>query len=142
MIAMMRKSLRCISSPESLRVHVPNNWVLRVLVLVIIEQVLGKYMIIRYLAHPGDKWVLCKSTKLLAPSTMLVHDRQIKWGFPKIRGTFLRGPHNKDHSILGSILESPYFGKLPNQILRLGTFFANRPLNSIALKSTPQNFQP
>ena len=33
----------------SLRVHVPNNWILRVLVMVIIVQVLGKYMIIRYL---------------------------------------------------------------------------------------------
>ena len=35
------------------------------------------------------------------------------WEFPKIRGTLLRGPHNKDYSILGSILGSPYFGKLP-----------------------------
>ena len=25
------------------------------------------------------------------------------------------GPNNKDYSILGSILGSPYFGKLPNQ---------------------------
>ena len=33
----------------TLRVHVPNNWVLRVLVIVIVVQVLGKYMIIRYL---------------------------------------------------------------------------------------------
>ena len=30
------------------------------------------------------------------------------WGFPKIRGT-----NNKDYSILGSKLGSPYFGKLP-----------------------------
>ena len=30
------------------------------------------------------------------------------WGFPKIRGT-----NNKGYSILGSILGSPYFGKLP-----------------------------
>ena len=28
-------------------------------------------------------------------------------------GTLLGGPHNKDHSILGSISWSPYFGKLP-----------------------------
>ena len=33
----------------TLRVHVPNNWVLRVLVIVIVVQVLGKYMIIGYL---------------------------------------------------------------------------------------------
>ena len=28
-------------------------------------------------------------------------------------GTLLGVPHNKDYSILGSILGSPYFGKLP-----------------------------
>ena len=26
------------------------------------------------------------------------------WGFPKIKGTILGGPSNKDYSILGSIL--------------------------------------
>ena len=35
------------------------------------------------------------------------------WGFPKIRGTLFGGPYNKGYSILGSILGSPYFGKLP-----------------------------
>ena len=52
-----------------------------------------------------------------------------KWEFPKIRGTVLEDPQNKDYSILGSILGSPYFGKLPNtsgigspgQIQDLGT---------------------
>ena len=34
-------------------------------------------------------------------------------GFPKIRGTLLGGPYNKDYSILGSILGSPCFEKLP-----------------------------
>ena len=33
--------------------------------------------------------------------------------FPKIRGTFLGGPWNQDHSILGSILGHPYSGKIP-----------------------------
>ena len=33
----------------SQRVQVPNNWVLGFFVIVIIVQVLGKYMIIRYL---------------------------------------------------------------------------------------------
>ena len=33
--------------------------------------------------------------------------------FLKIRGTLFGGPYNKDYSILGSILGSPYFGKLP-----------------------------
>ena len=36
-----------------LRVHVPTNWILRVLVIVIIVQVLGKYMSIRYLDPLG-----------------------------------------------------------------------------------------
>ena len=35
------------------------------------------------------------------------------WGFPKIRGTFSVGPHNKDYSILGSISGSPYLRKVP-----------------------------
>ena len=38
------------------------------------------------------------------------------WGFPKIKGTLFGGPHNKDYSILGSILGSPYFGKLPHGV--------------------------
>ena len=37
-----------------------------------------------------------------------------KWGFPKIRGTLIGGPRNKDYSILGSILGSPNFGNVPN----------------------------
>ena len=38
-----------IQQAPTLRVHVPNNWVLRVWAIVIVVQVLGKYMIIRYL---------------------------------------------------------------------------------------------
>ena len=36
-------------------------------------------------------------------------------GFPKlgVPGTFFWGPHNKDYSILGSILGFPHFGKVP-----------------------------
>ena len=34
-------------------------------------------------------------------------------GFPKLGVPFLGTPHNKDYSILGSILGSPYIGKLP-----------------------------
>ena len=37
----------------SVRVHVPNIWVLRVLVIVITVQVLGKYMLIRILGPLG-----------------------------------------------------------------------------------------
>ena len=36
-------------SLSCLRVHVPDNWLLRFWVIGIIVQVLGKYMIIRYL---------------------------------------------------------------------------------------------
>ena len=32
---------------------------------------------------------------------------------PKIWGIFLAGPHNKDDTILGPMLGSPYLGKLP-----------------------------
>ena len=30
-----------------------------------------------------------------------------------MRGTLFGGPYDKDYTILGSILGSPYFGKLP-----------------------------
>ena len=36
--------------------------------------------------------------------------------FPKLGGTLFGGPHNEDHSISGSVLGSPYFGKLSNVI--------------------------
>ena len=35
-------------------------------------------------------------------------------GFPKL-GVPFGGPHKKDYGILGSILGSPYLGKLPSQ---------------------------
>ena len=38
----------------------------------------------------------------------------MKQGFPKGRGTYFGGPHNKDYSILRSAFGSPYFRKLPN----------------------------
>ena len=34
-------------------------------------------------------------------------------GVSQNQGYHFRGPHNKDYSILGSILGLPYFGKLP-----------------------------
>ena len=37
-------------------------------------------------------------------------------GVFKLAVPFNRGPYNKDYSILGSILGSPYFGKLPNEL--------------------------
>ena len=37
-------------------------------------------------------------------------------GFPNY-GYLFGGPHNKDYSILGSILGSPYFGKLPSSVI-------------------------
>ena len=35
------------------------------------------------------------------------------WEFPKIRVPFQGGSHYKDYTVLGCILGSPYFGKLP-----------------------------
>ena len=46
-------------------------------------------------------------------------------GFPKIRATFFGGPHIRDYSVLGSILGSPYFGKLPCVLLLKWTFLEN-----------------
>ena len=37
----------------------------------------------------------------------------IRMGVCQNYGYHFRGPHNKDYSILGSILGSPYLGKLP-----------------------------
>ena len=42
-------------------------------------------------------------------------------GFSKISGAFWGGPYNKDNNILGSILGSPYLGKLPNSFQVLNT---------------------
>ena len=42
-------ALRSTLSSITQRVHAPNNWVLKVLVVAIIVQVLAKYMIIEYL---------------------------------------------------------------------------------------------
>ena len=61
-----------------------------------------------------------------------------RWGFPKIRGTLFGGPHNKDYSILGSILGSPYFGKLPYGCF---TFVARRCLISDGLVKKQQTDQ-
>ena len=35
------------------------------------------------------------------------------FGFPQMRGSLFRGPYNQDSNIFGSILGSPYLGKLP-----------------------------
>ena len=37
-------------------------------------------------------------------------------GVSQNRGTLFGCPYNKDYSILGSILGSPYFGKLPSSM--------------------------
>ena len=50
--------------------------------------------------------------ELHSSTRILVQDAVFIWGFPKIRGTFLGVPIIRI-SILGSILGSPYFGKLP-----------------------------
>ena len=40
---------------------------------------------------------------------------RFRWGFPKIRSTLLGVPIIRINSILGSILGSPYLGKLPDE---------------------------
>ena len=59
-----------------------------------------------------------------------------KWGFPKIRDTLFGGLHNKDYSILGSILGSPYLGKLPNHPI------LNPKPQTQTLKPQPQTLKP
>ena len=46
-------------------------------------------------------WLKLRGSETLSFSVM---------GFPKVRGTFLGGAHNKDYSILGSILGYPNLG--------------------------------
>ena len=48
------------------------------------------------------------ATLLIAPP--------LNGGFPNL-GYLFGGPHNKDYSMLGSILGSPYIGKLPNGLI-------------------------
>ena len=43
-------------------------------------------------------------------------------GVSQNQGTIFRGPHNKDYSLLGSILGSPYLGKLPYLAVQDVTF--------------------
>ena len=61
----------------------------------------------------------------------------LNWGFPKIGGYPFGGPNNKDYGIFGSILGSPYFGKLPNGGLGLRNTVPNwwRILNAETLAS-------
>ena len=40
-------------------------------------------------------------------------NKEHTYGVSQNYGYLFEGPHNKDYSILGSILGSPYFGKLP-----------------------------
>ena len=46
---------------------------------------------------------------------------EMRWemGVSQNYGYLIGGPHNKDHSILGSILGAPYFGKPPKKLARL-----------------------
>ena len=48
-------------------------------------------------------------------------------GFPKL-GVQNWGPHNKDYSILGSILGSPYLGKLPYHAIFLPVLYVALPV--------------
>ena len=64
-------------------------------------------------------------------------------GFPKLGVPFLGGHHNEGYSIVGSILGSPYLGKLPlrlqipQPVLKCGT----QPSMAQSSKSLPLNSQ-
>ena len=47
-------------------------------------------------------------------SDLGLRGRRLYMGVSQNEGYLLRGPHNKDYSILGSILGFPYFEKLPH----------------------------
>ena len=49
-------------------------------------------------------------------------------GCPKIRGNFFRGSHDKDYSILGSILGVPLFRETPIYAKRVFFVFLLQPL--------------
>ena len=55
-------------------------------------------------------------------------------GFPKL-GVPFWGPENRDYSILGSILGSPYFGQLPFRVEGLG-FSAQASTPQLIMKCT------
>ena len=65
----------------------------------------------KYTTQRGSAWG-APSRSWLPGVDMESHIAHIR-GLPKIRGTFSWGPYNSDHSILGSILGSPDFGKQP-----------------------------
>ena len=58
---------------------------------------------------PRESWVVSQ----WSPKPRMLHTTDKFWGFPKIRGTLLGVPIIRINSILGSILGSPYLGKLP-----------------------------
>ena len=72
---MIMVSVRPGDSCVTLRVPVANNWVLGVLVIVIIEQVLGKYMIIGYLDPEGK---ICLDHRL-GIGDLFPHFRWQRW---------------------------------------------------------------
>ena len=52
-------------------------------------------------------------TLVITIATTKAKDNKDNMGFLQIRGTFSKGPRNKDYCILGSFLGSPNIGKLP-----------------------------
>ena len=53
----------------------------------------------------GDSW---------RERTVHLDSIRVYMGVSQHYGYFFGGPHNKDYSILGSVLASPYFGNLGN----------------------------
>ena len=72
---------------------------------------------VRVVAWPLNKALLCR---------LFCYSERFG-GFRKL-GYLFRGPNIKDYSILGSILGSPHFGKVP--------FLSDLPFKKIALANT------
>ena len=64
------------------------------------------------------------------------------WGFPKIGGYLFGDPHNKDCSILGSIVGSPYSGKLPFGCPARLSWIAEVSPGTIPLEIAPDHRRP
>ena len=60
------------------------------------------------LAGRSPEGTLVKLKGALEPSETNPNPRKSIWEFPKIRGTVFWGPYNKDPTVSGTILGSPY----------------------------------
>ena len=86
------------------------------------------------LLHPGrgsaSLEVLAQKTDSKAAALRSSDKRWINLGVSHNLGYHFGGPHNKDYNILGSILEYPYFGKLPFMVPTINAYICDRTLGT------------